>query len=711
MTDALSWGFSADGSDVDLDALLDSGPPAFALLHRPGSATGPERVDVLAGDVTDVRLLADLPLPDDTGDGPGEGPGEGGGPRGARHELLAVVPFRQITERGFACRDDGEPVLALSVRAQGTLAVADAVTRIADAPVDLRDAGFDVDDDTYAETVRRVLADEIGRGAGSNFVIKRAFTATVAGWSPRTALAIFRRLLLSESGAHWTFVVHTGSRTFIGASPERHVSLDAGVAVMNPISGTYRYPESGPSLPGLMEFLADRKETDELAMVVDEELKMMARVCARTGGRVVGPRLKEMARLAHTEYFIEGPSTMDVRDVLRETLLAPTVTGSPLENACRVIARHEPGRRGYYSGVLALVGRDEEGGRALDSAILIRTADVDAAGRLSVGVGATLVRLSDAASEVAETRTKAAGLIAALSGAPFPARGGGAGGRLGDLPQVRGALAERNTDLAEFWLRDDRSGDSSRAVPALRGRRALIVDAEDTFTAMLAQHLRALGMDAAVHGHDEARDMDPGGYDVVVVGPGPGDPRDTDDPRIGALRAITGRLLERRIPFLSVCLGHQVLSGLLGLELIRRSVPNQGVQRKVDFFGRPEIVGFYNTFAARYDGDVLRHDAVAGPVEVCRDGRTGQVHALRAASFASLQFHPESLLTRNGSAVLAETLAALLDGDREGADRDAADRDAADRDGADRDGGGPAAPVPSAASVSSSAAPVSPVGT
>ena len=84
---------------------------------------------------------------------------------------------------------------------------------------------------------------------------------------------------------------------------------------MNPISGTYRYPPAGPDLPGVMEFLADRKETDELYMVVDEELKMMARICAE-GGRVVGPYLKEMARLAHTEYFIEGHTDRDAREIL-----------------------------------------------------------------------------------------------------------------------------------------------------------------------------------------------------------------------------------------------------------------------------------------------------------------------------------------------------------------------------------------------------------
>ncbi|MDE9772178.1 chorismate-binding protein, partial [Pseudomonas aeruginosa] len=105
----------------------------------------------------------------------------------------------------------------------------------------------------------------------------------------------------------------------------------------------------------VMEFLDNRKEADELYMVVDEELKMMARIC-EDGGRVLGPYLKEMAHLAHTEYFIEGQTSRDVREVLRETLFAPTVTGSPLESACRVIRRYEPQGRGYYSGVAALIG-------------------------------------------------------------------------------------------------------------------------------------------------------------------------------------------------------------------------------------------------------------------------------------------------------------------------------------------------------------------
>jgi len=635
---------------LGLDDLLTGDRAAFALIHRPESPAGPGLVDAVSGEMTSLHSLADLPLR------------RQGALAVPRHEVLAVIPYRQITERGLACRDDGEPIRAMTVRRQALIPVAEVIARIADVPIELRNGRFDIDDEDYADLVRGVLTEEIGTGAGSNFVIKRSFLAAVPGYSVRAALAIFRRLLLSETGAYWTFLVHTGARTFIGASPERHVSLIGGIAVMNPISGTCRYPSGGPRTEDILEFLADPKETEELCMVVDEELKMMARVCS-SGGQVVGPFLKEMARLAHTEYLIEGHSSLDIRDVLRETMPAPTVTGSPLENACRVIARRERTGRGYYGGVLALVGTDATGTRTVDSSILIRTADIDAAGQLRIGVGATLVRLSDPGSEVAETRAKAAGLLAVLSegGERSRAGGGAARARVGDLPAVSTALTLRNAALAPFWFAAP--GLRNRQAPRLAGLRALIIDAEDTFTAMLDQHLRALGLSVTVESYRGF--TEPGApiadTDLAVVGPGPGDPRDLADPRIAALYTITRGLMAARVPFLSICLGHQVLAGVLGLELTRTEPPNQGTQRTVDFFGRTETVGFYNTFAAHSATDSLHGNGVTGIVEVSRDPITGKVHGLRGPGFTSMQFHPESLLTRQGSALLAEHLTALAD--------------------------------------------------
>jgi phenazine biosynthesis protein phzE len=616
-----------------LDRVTAPQPPPFALLHRP-EANGPGILDVIVGSVSRPAALADVDVPD---------VGESGN---ARHDVLVVVPYRQIAERGFECADDGESLIALTVTEQAMLPVVDALRRLPDVPTRLTDGHFDVSDENYADTVAKVIHDEIGAGEGANFVVKRSYVAEITGYTTESSLSLFRKLLSAESGAYWTFVVHTGDRTFVGATPERHVSLRAGRAVMTPISGTYRYPPGGADFDELMEFLADGKETDELYMVLDEELKMMARICD-TGGRVTGPYLREMARVAHTEYFIEGHSDRDPRDILHETLFSPAVTGSPLESACRVIGRYEPEGRGFYSGVLALIGRDEAGGRSLDSSILIRTAEIDDGGRMRIGSGATLVRHSDPESEVAETRAKAAGLLAALAADD--------GHRFGTAPEVLAALADRNATIARFWLAED--GGPGGPQPGLLGRRVLVVDAEDTFTAMIGHQLSSLGLDVTVRRFDQEYSFT--GYDLVVMGPGPGDPRDGEHPKIAHLREDIDTLLAERIPFVAVCLSHQALSLRLGLDLVRRDVPNQGAQREIDLFGQRHRVGFYNTFAAVCGDDKLECPGV-GVVEVSRDDATGEVYALRGPHFGSLQFHAESVLTQDGPRIVADRMREAL---------------------------------------------------
>ena len=313
--------------------------------------------------------------------------------------------------------------------------------------------GFDVGDEEYGEIVGRVLREEIGRGEGANFVIRRTYEGGIPGFSRADALALFRRLLEGERGAYWTFVVHTGDRTLVGASPEVHVRMSGGTVVMNPISGTYRYPAEGPTPEHLLDFLADGKEIEELSMVVDEELKMMCTV-GDMGGIVVGPRLKEMAHLAHTEYELRGQSSLDVREVLKETMFAATVTGSPVQNACRVIERHEVGGRGYYAGALALLGpglrRARRPSTPPSSSVPPTSTRTDGCG---CPVGATLVRGSDPASEVAETHAKAAGVLAALGVRPSRPREEHTRARLADDPRVRAALDGRRASLAPFWLR------------------------------------------------------------------------------------------------------------------------------------------------------------------------------------------------------------------------------------------------------------------
>ena len=392
-------------------------------------------------------------------------------------------------------------------------------------------------------------------------------------------------------------------------------------------------------------------------MVLDEELKMMATV-AEHGGQVVGPYLKEMAHLAHTEYLLAGRGSQDVREVLRETMFAPTVTGSPMENACRVIARHERRGRGYYAG-RAGAARPRRRGPADAGRADPDPHRGDPPGRRAAGAGrrdpgAPLHRRParwprrtprrPGCSPRSGSRPAARRAPAVAPGARARRRSRGPGGAR--RPQRRAWPGSGSTS--------GRPG--APALAGLAGRRALIVDGEDTFTGMLAHQLRRARPRGDVRPWHRGRRRS-----TVRPGRGraragrPGATRRAED---GALRALLragsppARRCSRSASATScspACWGCGCTGGT------RRTRESQ---RDVDLFGTPRRVGFYSTFTALADARPLA--TPYGRVELARDPADGAVHALRGPGFAGVQFHPESVLSRDGLAVLADLLGHLL---------------------------------------------------
>ena len=215
------------------------------------------------------------------------------------------------------------------------------------------------------------------------------------------------------------------------------------------------------------------------------------------------------------------------------------------------------------------------------------------------------------------------------------------------------ALNSRNQRLSKFWLTDQ--GGAAPA-PELAGRSVGILHGEDDFANMLHHVFAVLGMKPTIIRHEDFR---PGGfdaYDVAVVGPGPGDPRDESNPKIATFRGAVDGLLAEGKPFLAVCLGHQVLCDRIGIPLAFKDIVFQGTQSTVSISGRDEAVGFYNTFVGRvHDGDPLPDG-----VRVETDPATGDVHLVAGPHFRGVQFHAESILTENGVALLQRLMLDLV---------------------------------------------------
>jgi phenazine biosynthesis protein phzE len=396
----------------------------------------------------------------------------------------------------------------------------------------------------------------------------------------------------------------------------------------------------------LIEFLSDPKEINELFQVVDEELKMMSRICS-SGGDVHGPYLKEMSTLIHTEYLLQGYTEGDYVEAFKDSMFAATMIGSPLENAARVIKKYEREPRRYYSSALMITGLDADGEEYLDSAITIRTMEVSADGEATIQSGASIVRDSVPANECREVKTKAAGILRAIDSAEAAKP---------SLSQYRDGLVEqilegRNKYLSRFWMEKQHQ---SYIDARLEGRPILIVDNEDEFTHMLKHVLTHLGLRAKVVDYRQAAPLVKDA-ELVLVGPGPGDPTDLNDSKMQVVHAITQDLLDRKAKFLSVCLGHQILCCRLGMRVEPTDPPLQGVQKSIDLFGRREAVGFYNTFFAR------RPNPLPEGVEIASEP-DGRVTALRSANFCSFQFHVESVLTTNSVPLLRDALLWILTG-------------------------------------------------
>ena len=188
----------------------------------------------------------------------------------------------------------------------------------------------------------------------------------------------------------------------------------------------------------------------------------------------------------------------------------------------------------------------------------------------------------------------------------------------------------------------------------------LMIDNYDSFTFNLVQYFAELGEDVRVFRNDEITVEEIGAMrpDRLVLSPGPCSPAEAGV-CIAAIEAFTGRL-----PILGVCLGHQAIGAALGGKVIRAKTQMHGKTDVITTDERGVYTGLPQQFTVtRYHSLVIERDTLPAVLDVTSTSQDGEIMGVRHRDLAGtktplegVQFHPESILTEHGHAMLKNFL-------------------------------------------------------
>ena len=247
----------------------------------------------------------------------------------------------------------------------------------------------------------RELIDAIRSGAARKVVLADAESLQVEGPLP-SALAL--RALRAAHPDCLVFAQGLGDATFLGATPELMVALDAGRVRASALAGTAAAGQ---------ELLASAKDRAEHAFVVEAIAAALRATCDEVEVPTE-PGLRTTGRFAHlqTELTARARPGLELLDLVGRLHPTPAVAGTPRGAALELIRKHERFDRGWYAGPIGWLGAD--GGGEFHVALrcgLLRP------GELRIFAGAGLMAASDPAAEAAETRLKLGALREPLEAA------------------------------------------------------------------------------------------------------------------------------------------------------------------------------------------------------------------------------------------------------------------------------------------------------
>jgi anthranilate synthase component 2 len=200
-----------------------------------------------------------------------------------------------------------------------------------------------------------------------------------------------------------------------------------------------------------------------------------------------------------------------------------------------------------------------------------------------------------------------------------------------------------------------RLGDTLKEPPTGRCVLLLLIDNYDSFTYNLFHYLGELGADVRVKRNDEISVADALSMkaDAIVLSPGPCTPNEAGI-CLDLVREANGR-----VPILGVCLGHQSIGQVYGGRIVRANEPMHGKLSTVHHTGKSVFRGLNNDFeATRYHSLTIAPDSVPADLEVTATADDGTIMGVMHKRFPvhGVQFHPESIASEQGHALLQNFL-------------------------------------------------------
>ena len=191
--------------------------------------------------------------------------------------------------------------------------------------------------------------------------------------------------------------------------------------------------------------------------------------------------------------------------------------------------------------------------------------------------------------------------------------------------------------------------------------RILVIDNYDSFVFNLVQYLGQLGAKCDVVRNDAVDVNIADKYDGVLISPGPGTPE-----AAGISMAMIKYCGEKKIPLFGVCLGHQAIAAVYGAKVSRAPELLHGKTSQVHHHQSGVFQDLPSPFTAtRYHSLAVERDSIPNDLEITGATESGVVMGLRHKDLPieGVQFHPESVLTEHGHAMLANWLVKCGDKD------------------------------------------------